>query len=220
MKKITQAQANGQALAKMYTELLSENRELEASLQAARSLIIDHHSLIGGGTLCPVCTAPAGDVTLNQVAAAPQGVPAPQPVPRPLYEAVKTLLDYLDAGDGLRSYGGLASKCRAALLAADAAPAPAAGPGVRMALENLLAWDGNNRESSTPDFESLSDLFDAAQLALDQEPDGAELVRVVKRAQGILNPNVPWTKEETRRSWKAWENEVIAALAAWKGGAK
>jgi hypothetical protein len=89
-----------------------------------------------------------------------------------------------------------------------------------MALENLLAWDGNNRESSTPDFESLSDLFDAAQLALDQEPDGAELVRVVKRAQGILNPNVPWTKEETRRSWKAWENEVIAALAAWKGGAK
>ncbi len=60
----------------------TENRveQLRSALEAARGLIVSHHSRlhVTPGTLCPVCTAPDGDAVLNQVAAALQcAAPAP-----------------------------------------------------------------------------------------------------------------------------------------------
>lgn len=94
---------------------------------------------------------------------------------------------------------------------ADTASAPA-GPGVRAALQAIF-----RDEIHKDDGFSLvdSDLIDAAQLALDQEPDAGELVKALQGVLDFYCPNRCGFEDHTPECAAA-----RAALAKWKGGVK
>jgi hypothetical protein len=100
-----------------------------------------------------------------------------------------------------------------------AAPAAApAGPGVRSACENLVAAVGAAKNDHGEDkdvWDKLDTACDAAQLALDQEPDGAELVKALQGVLDFYCPNRCGFEDHTPQCVAA-----RAALAKWKGGVK
>lgn len=94
----------------------------------------------------------------------------------------------------------------------------AAGPGVRSACENLVAAVGAAKNDHGEDkdvWDKLDTACDAAQLALDQEPDGAELVKALQGVLDFYCPNRCGFEDHTPQCVAA-----RAALAKWKGGVK
>ncbi len=83
-------------------------------------------------------------------------------------------------------------------------------------VDDLAAEQKAHAETARKLLRAEDEAWQAGRTIARLEMEKAGLVEALERAKAIRNPSVRWTKEETARSWAAWDEQARAALAAAK----